>query len=402
MEWTLLSVSTLYVLRVSKVNKSMHICFFTGKRGGFNHLVSIIERIKETNNLTCSIIAADMHLSETFGKTILEVEQLAEITYRIDTMLDSDSKVARAKSIGIGIMSFSQVLDSIKPDLVFVLGDRGEVLAMTISALEMNIPIVHLFGGDVSQAGVDEPVRHAITKMANMHFTSNQESTNRIINMGEEPWRVHNVGSPVLDLIYQGRFTPPEVVLREFSLDQEEPILLLLQHSVTWQVEEAGMQIRQTMEAIEHLGYQVIAIYPCSDPGYESILRVLLEYQDRPYFQLFKNIEFPDFWGLMNVASVFIGNSSAGVMETAAFKLPFVNIGIRQKGRLRAENVIDVDHDKNDIIKAIHKALFDNDFRQKVAVCTSPYGDGHASERIVSILRDLKITDAFIRKKMTY
>jgi len=384
------------------VNKSRHICFFTGKRGGFNHLVSIIERIKETNDLTCSIIAADMHLSETFGKTISEVEQLAEITYRIDTMIGSDSKVARAKSIGIGIMSFSQALDSINPDLVFVLGDRGEVLAMTISALEMNIPIVHLFGGDVSQAGVDEPVRHAITKMANIHFASNHESTNRIVKMGEEPWRVHNVGSPVLDLIHQGRFTPPEAVLREFSLNQEEPILLLLQHSVTWQVEDAESQIRQTMEAINQLGYQTIAVYPCSDPGYETIINALLEYKDKPYFQIYKNIVFQDFWGLMNVAGAFVGNSSAGIMETASFRIPCINIGIRQEGRLRADNVIDVDHDKDQIINAIQTALFDKDFKLKIQNCVSPYGDGKASERIVSILKNLEINENLVRKKMTY
>lgn len=378
-----------------------HICFFTGKRGGFNHLIPIVEIIDQADDLVCSFVAADMHMVEKFGKTIGEVKKWTENVYTIDTMLCSDTKIARAKSIGLGIISFSQLLDSIQPDLIFVLGDRGEVLAMAISAMEMNIPLVHLFGGDVSQGGVDEPVRHAITRIANIHLASNEVSAERIRKMGEEPWRIHNVGSPVLDLICRKRFTSPEEIIRKYRLNIEKPILLLLQHSVTWQVEDAESQIRQTMEAIDYLEYQTIAIYPCSDPGYEIIIKVLLEYEDKPYFQLFKNIEFSDFWGLMNVASAFIGNSSAGVMETASFKIPFVNIGIRQEGRLRADNVIDVNHKKEEIIEAIKIAVNDAAFKKKVEECVSPYGDGHASERIVDVLRGIKLDEDLIRKKIT-
>jgi UDP-N-acetylglucosamine 2-epimerase len=156
------------------------------------------------------------------------------------------------------------------------------------------------------------------------------------------------------------------------------------------------------MEAVDHLGYQTIAIYPCSDPGYGVIIKVLSEYEGKPYFQLFKNIEFLDFWGLMNIANVFIGNSSAGVMEAASFKIPFVNIGIRQEGRLRADNVIDVDHRKDQIIEAIQTAVNDKKFREKVNNCVSPYGDGKASEKIVSVLQNIEINENLIRKKMTY
>jgi UDP-hydrolysing UDP-N-acetyl-D-glucosamine 2-epimerase len=341
-------------------------------------------------------------MAEKFGKTIDEVRKWTENVYTIDTMLCSDTKIARAKSIGIGLMSFPHILEDIKPDLVFVLGDRGEVLGMAICAMQFNIPIVHLFGGDVTQGGVDEPTRHAITKIANIHLTSNSESAKRVLQMGEEPWRVHNVGSPVLDLIHQKKFSLPEKVKEKFRLDIEKPILLLLQHSVTWQVEEAEFQIRQTMEAIDLLGHQTIAVYPCSDPGYDGIIKVLLEYEDKPYFQLFENIEFSDFWGLMNIASAFIGNSSAGVMETASFKIPFVNIGIRQEGRLRADNVIDVDHSEDQIIEAIQTAVNDKKFREKVNNCVSPYGDGKASEKIVSVLQNIEINENLIKKKMTY
>ena len=379
-----------------------HICFFSGKRGGFTHLIPIFEKIKQTDNMYYSIVVADMHLSEKFGKTVGEVAKWSDNIYQVETISNSDSKVERAKSIGIGIMKFAPLLEKVRPDIVFVLGDRGEVLAFTIAAMELNIPIVHLFGGDVTQGGVDEPVRHAITKLSNIHLASNQKSADRIVKMGEEKWRVHNVGSPVIDLIFKKRFASPEIIKSKYELDLEKPILLFLQHSVTWQVEEAENQMRQSMDAIDQLGYQTVAVYPCSDPGYESIIRVLLEYQDKPYFQLHKNIEFADFWGLMNVADVFIGNSSAGVMETAPFKLPFINIGIRQEGRLRSDNVIDVEHDKKNIMEAIQTAIFDKDFIETVERCKSPYGDGHASERIVSILRELEINEKLIRKKVTY
>jgi len=384
------------------MNKKRHICFFTGKRGGFNHLIPIMELIEKIEKLDYSIIGADMHLSEAFGGSITEVERWAMNVYKVDTMLGSDSKVARAKSLGIGIINFSQLLEIIKPDLVFVLGDRGEVLAMVIAAMELNIPIVHLFGGDVCQGGVDEPVRHAITKLANIHLASNKESADRILKMGEEPWRIFNVGSPVLDQIKQKKFTSREDVIKKFKLDANKPILILLQHSVTWQVEDTGEQIRKTLDAIDELKYQTIAVYPCSDPGYNEIINALLEYKEKEYFQLYKNIEFLDFWGLMNTANVFIGNSSAGVMETASFKIPFINIGIRQQDRLRSDNVIDVGHNTRDIVNSIKKALYDQDFKKRVESCVSPYGDGKASERIINILENLKFDKKLIRKKMTY
>jgi len=380
-----------------------HISIFTGKRGGFNHFIPIIEKIEQSNVLSFSIIASDMHLSSHFGNTIESVEKFAKTVYKINTISESDTKLERSISIGKGIIEYSKLLDSVKPDLVFVLGDRGEVLAFSIAALELNIPIIHLFGGDVTQGGVDEPVRHAITKIANIHLTSNKESADRILKMGEEPWRIHNVGSPVLDLIKQQRFTSKNALLDKYNIIQDKPIFLLLQHSVTWQVDQAEFQIIETLEAINQMNNcQTIAIYPCSDPGYRPIIQHLLNSANRPNFSVYKNIEVEDFWGLMNISDVFIGNSSAGVMETASFKIPFVNIGIRQEGRLRADNVIDVDHDRQKITKAIEKALYEPLFKQQIQNCISPYGDGTSSQKIVSILENLKIDSKLIQKKLSY
>ena len=379
-----------------------HICFFTGKRGGFTHLIPIFEQIHKTNSINFSIIASDMHLSEAFGNTIQSVEKWSQKVFKVDTLLYSDSKIARAKSIGIGIISYTQLLDDLKPDMIFLLGDRGEVLAMAIAALELNIPIAHLFGGDITQGGVDEPVRHAITKMANIHFTSNKDSMQRVIQMGEEDWRVYNVGSPVLDLIKQNRFTPKKQIINKFSINENKALIILLQHSVTWQVEHAEEQILETLKAIATFNCQTIAVYTCSDPGYKKIIFHLENYSKNMDLHVYRNIEFDDFWGLLNIANAFIGNSSAGVMETSSFRIPCVNIGIRQEGRTRGDNVIDATHDKDNIAEAIKTALFDPVFIKQVQNCISPYGDGTASKKIVSTLEELTINSQLIHKKLVF
>jgi UDP-hydrolysing UDP-N-acetyl-D-glucosamine 2-epimerase len=378
------------------------ICFFTGKRGGFNHFIPMLECIEDSPGLQYEIIASDMHLSEQFGNTIDEVREHAGSVHVVETLMQSDSKVARAKSIGLGILGFPDLLAELSPDIVFLLGDRGEVLGMAIAALELNIPIAHIFGGDVSQGGVDEPVRHAITKLSNIHFASNEESAERIIKMGEEPWRVHNVGSPVLDLIRLKRFTSPEETAERFGLDLDRPVVILLQHSVTWQVEEAGEQMRQTMEALDSLGHQTVAVYPCSDPGAQAVIDMLESFADKAWLQVHRNIDVHEFWGLMNVASVFVGNSSAGLLETPSFRLPCVNIGIRQEGRVRSDNVIDVGHEAEEIASTVERALGDREFLDKVENCVSPFGDGRAAERIVKVLEETPLDERLLMKRMTY
>jgi len=365
-------------------------------------MVPIIQKIDADPLLEYSIIAADMHMASLFGKTIQDVKDFSDRVYTVETLMHSDSRLSRAKSIGICILGVSELLSQIRPDLFFILGDRGEVLGAAICAMEMNIPIVHIFGGDVTQGGVDEPVRHALTKIANIHLASNQDSADRIIQMGEEPWRVHNVGSPVLDLINQRCFSNPGEVAEKFKLDLKKPIVLLLQHSVTWQVDDAEHQIKETLKALVPLGYQTVAVYPCADPGYSVIIRELENMTKHAWFQVYPNLDYRDFWGLMNISSAFVGNSSAGVLESASFKIPFINIGIRQEGRLRAENVIDVDHESQKIRESIELAIHDEPFRKRVENCVSPFGDGYASDRIVSILKGLELNDKILSKQITY
>ncbi|MGE4552512.1 MAG: UDP-N-acetylglucosamine 2-epimerase [Desulfovibrionaceae bacterium] len=385
-----------------------HICFFSGKRGGFNHLIPVIEAVRAEPDMDASIIVADMHLAGAFGHTVDEVRRYLppDRVHEVETLMGSDSKVARVKSLGVGILGQADLLHRLAPDFLVVLGDRLEILAPVLTALQLNIPVAHLFGGDLTQGGVDEVVRHAVTKMAALHFAATEQSAERIRRMGEEPWRVHAVGSPALDLIRQGRYTPADEVRRKFSLDPDRPVVLLLQHSVTWQVDRAGAQIQATLDALDTSNrddIQVVAVQPCSDPGYSEVVRALeAAAASRPRFQLHKNIDGPDFWGLMALAAVLVGNSSAGPLETASFHLPCINIGIRQQDRLRADNVLDVDHDAAAIAAALDTALADDAFLARVRACVSPYGDGRAAGRILDVLRDAPTDGSLIRKKMTY
>lgn len=378
-----------------------NICFFSGKRGGFNHFVPIFESLSRDPAFRYSLIVADMHLSSFFGDTVQEVKKHVENVLTVETLMGSDSKVSRAKSVGVGILGMADLLAKEAPDLLVLLGDRSEILAPAICAMQLNIPIAHLFGGDLTQGGVDECVRHGMTKFANLHFAATQESADRIERMGEESWRVHNVGSPVLDLVKRGRFAAAEAVRAKFGLGADKPLAILLQHSVTWQVEQAEGQIRATLDALEALDMQTVAVYPCSDPGYSDVVAALKDAEAREGFQLHKNIEFSDFWGLMDVADVLVGNSSAGILEAPSFKLPTVNIGIRQEGRLRSNNVIDAEHDADSIKAAVEQAM-DNEFQEQVKMCATPYGDGNASERILEVLRATEVDERLMHKKMTY
>jgi len=218
--------------------------------------------------------------------------------------------------------------------------------------------------------------------------------------MGEETWRTHIVGAPSLDSIYAKKFASRKKVCQQFGLEEGKPIILLVQHSVTTEPEKATAQMKETMEAIKQLGEQTIVVYPNCDPGGRGIIKVIKQYKKLPFVKVFNNIDHDAFLDLMNNASVMVGNSSGGIIETPSFKLPAVNIGTRQKGRQRSTNVIDVGNDRREIKKAVKKALQDKKFIAKVKQCKSPYGQGKASKKIVKLLENVEIDSKLLQKKM--
>jgi len=378
------------------------ILYISGTRADYGLMKSVLREIENHPKLELEVIATGMHLMPEFGMTINEIKKDGFKIHEIAATYEQDNKQSMANFVGKFIQLLTDKVKKIKPDIIMVLGDRGEMLAGVIVGTYLTIPVAHIHGGDISST-VDEIVRHAITKLAHIHFPATEKSAERIIKMGEDPSNVFVVGAPGLDIILNENLIEPTKLSEKYNLDLSEPILLVIQHPVTTEVDDAPTQIRETLEAISELRYQTILIYPNADAGGRNMIEVIKEYEKHPFIKIFKNIPYKEYLSLMNIASVMVGNSSSGIIEAPSFSLPVVNIGTRQEGRQRAENVIDVDYDKEQIKAAIKKALYDEVFKEKVKKnCKNPYGDGKAGVRIADILSKIKIDKKLLQKKITY
>ena len=378
------------------------IVVVTGTRAEYGILYPVLKAVEAEPELRLSLVVTGMHLSHEFGYTVREIERDGfKIDAKVDMLLSSDTPGAMAKSVGVGIIGMAQTWEQLKPDIILVLGDRVEPLAATVAGAYMNIPMAHIHGGDVC-GNIDDPARHAITKFAHIHFPATRKSAERLIKMGEDEWRVHVVGSPALDVILNETLLPPEALAKQFGLDSSQPLILLVQHSVTTQIDEAPKQMRETLEAIVEVGRPTVLLYPNSDAGGRKMIQVIKEFEKYPFIKTFKSLPRREYLSLMKVASVMVGNSSSGIVEAPSFGLPVLNIGIRQQGRERGRNIIDVEHNMSEIVKAIERALTDNGFLAEVKKYENPYGDGKASLRIAEVLKKVEITPQLLQKKITY
>ena len=373
----------------------------TGKRGGFGAMKPMLRQIDQDPDLHLQLVATDQHVSERFGNTIDEIREDFEVAATVDMEQADDTPVSRAQALGLCAQRMSLTLDELKPDICLLYGDRGEVLASAMAATVLGLPIGHIQGGDVS-GSLDDQVRHAITKLSHLHFPSIPSSADRLRRMGEEEWRIHVVGDNHIDEIIAGAFMDRAQVAELLELDLSKPIVVVLQHSETTEPEKSYAQMVETMAAVRSTGHQTVVVYPCSDQGYEGIIEAITEFGKEPQLRVHVNLDAPVFWGLLATASVLVGNSSAGLIETPSFRLPAINIGRRQIGRMRSNNVLDVEHDRKAIAEALNKALFDEDFRGVVSNCAQPYGDGLAGSRIVEVLKGTTIDERLLVKRMTY
>jgi len=374
------------------------IAVLTGTRAEYGILRPILKRINTHPKLDLYLIVTGMHLSDEFGYTVKEIEKDGFRIYaKLDTLNKEDTGAGMAKYIGNTILKLAEVFENLKPDILLLLGDRGEMLAGAIAASCMNILIAHIHGGETS-GSVDEGFRHTISKLAHIHLVATEESKQKLISLGEGPSRIFVVGAPGLDDIFENSI-PPEEIAKKYNLDLSHPIILLVQHPVVTEVEDAPNQIRETLEAIIELKFQTIVIYPNADAGGRRMIRAIQEYEKKyPFIKAYKTLPRREYLSLLNVATVMVGNSSSGIVEAPSFGLPVVNIGTRQKGRLRAGNVIDVGYNKEEIKNSILKAIYDENFRKKVNNIKNPWGDGKASERIVNILTNIKIDKNLLQK----
>lgn len=380
------------------------IMVVTGTRAEYGILKPVLRAIKQHPQLDLLLVVTGMHLSLEFGHTIDEIKKDGfNIDFRVNMLLNGDSKEAMAKSLSIGILNMTKVIKTAKPDIVLVCGDRSEPFAAAIAAAYLTVPVAHLLGGDMAMgSNIDDSIRHAITKLAHIHFAATKKHVKRIIRLGEESWRVYLVGSPAIDAILHTKIIPLRQIARRFNLNLKKPIILLLQNPTTINVEGASNEIKETLEAVTELSYQTVLIYPNADAGGRRMIRVIKNYEKVPFIRTFKSIPSREYLSLMSVASVMVGNSSSGIIEAPSFNLPVINLGIRQIGRECTGNVINVGHNKKEIIKAINKALYNEKFKKIVKKCKNPYGDGKASRRIVKALTEIKISQKLLQKKITY
>jgi len=358
-----------------------------------------LKTIQRHPKLRLSILVTGMHLSDEFGDTLQEiVKDGFEISHKVDMLATEDTPAAMARSVGIGLVEMSRAFEASLPQFVLLEGDRGESLAAAIAAAHMNIAVAHASGGDVTGT-MDESIRHAITKFAHIHFPGTELSAQRIRSMGEDPWRVHMVGTPGSNL-KAGPVMTNEEVGRALGLDLSGQVLVVLQHPVTTEADEAANQMRETMEAVCSFHTETVVIYPNSDAGGRQITQVIQTFEHLPFVHTFKSLPRPTYVGLLSVASVMVGNSSSALSNAPNFGLPAVNVGTRQQGRERGGNLIDVGYDREEIRSAIRHALEHRDNPDYREQCSqSPYQDINAAEQIAQVLSSVKLGTSLIQKR---
>jgi GDP/UDP-N,N'-diacetylbacillosamine 2-epimerase (hydrolysing) len=327
-----------------------------------------------------------------------------EVVDSIANLLRGDDKVMRSKGVGTLVSSLTEAVSRESPDLLLVAGDREEPLATAIVANYLDIPVAHIFGGDPVWGNADDPVRHAVSKLAHVHLTACADHCNRLVKMGEDEFRTFNVGNPALDRIDAVPNMTREELSQAIGFDiTEGPFLVLLKHPLSSERASAGSQIKIIMQALAELSLPTVAVHPNTDPGSEEIIDVLHEYRDRDFVSVHENFQRDLFVNLLRHATALIGNSSAGILEAPFLELPTVNIGNRQTGRTNAGNVIYVDHDEDEITKAIQQ-LTDDTRRVELLEQTDTmyYGDGNSGSRIADVLADIALDTELLAKSNRY
>lgn len=377
----------------------------TGIRSEYDIMSSVFRAVVDHPSLELEVAVTGAHLADAYGYTVKEIRADGfVIADEIESLINSDRASSRVKGLAIQLQGLIQTVCRMRPDFVLVLGDREEAMTTALIGAYMNIPVAHVGGGDRVVGNVDDQVRHSVTKLAHLHFVTNQESYERVIRLGEQAFRVHNVGNPGLDRVLgTPSLTASELSTRlGFSVEDGEPLILVIQHVISSEIDQAYWQMKQTLEVVKEMGIKTVLSYPNSDAGGQQMIRAIGEYKGLPFLYTAKNIPRVEFVSLMRRASCMLGNSSAGILEAPLLKLPVINVGNRQKGRLHAENVEFVAHDTSAIRAAVQRAVYDSTYREAVRRCKNPYGDGRSSPRIAEFLASIPIDEKLLIKDITY
>ncbi len=371
----------------------------TVARSDYGIYLPILRQIIESPDLHLHLIVSGMHMSPEFGHT---VEQIVadgfEIGDQFDMLLSSDRAEGIAKSMGMGVMGFAQSFSRLRPDILVVLGDRFEMFAAAIAALPFNIPIAHIHGGEVTQGAIDEAIRHSITKMSHLHFVSTEDYSKRVIQMGEEPWRVTISGAPSLDNLRTIHLLEKDDLEKTIDMPLEPVPLLVTYHPVTLESNDTAWHICELLAALDEIKMPVLFTSPNADTSNRVIVDAISQYvQAHRNARLVTNLGTQAYFSCMQYAAAMVGNSSSGIIEAASFGLPVVNIGNRQRGRIQGKNTINVDYGRRDIVEAIRLAVSPN-FQESLAGMSNPYGDCRAAERIVQVISKVSINQRLLHK----
>ena len=375
------------------------IAVITTSRADYGHLYWPLRDLSANESVDLKIIALGSHLSPEFGNTIQEIENDGfPIESRIECLLSSDTDVGMAKTIGMATLSLADLFGQLRPHLLLLIADRYEMLAPASVALALRIPIAHIEGGELSEGAIDDAVRNALTKLSHIHFTSTHAARERVIAMGEEEWRVHRAGAPSLDHLRRRTLLNREQVEERLALNLQTPTIVVAYHPMTI-ARDTLQEVDALFAALENLTDQVLFCYPNADAGSRALINRTKSFiAQRGHGKVFTNLGSITYLSLLRHVDMLVGNSSSGIMETASFSLPTVNIGLRQQGRERARNVLDADAHPSSILETVNKART-REFRHSLLGMTNPYGEGFASETIVRVLTTVPLSQELLMKR---
>jgi GDP/UDP-N,N'-diacetylbacillosamine 2-epimerase (hydrolysing) len=384
----------------------MKVHALTGIRSEYDLLYPLLKALHEDAAFELGVIVSGAHLTSLHNHSVRLIEQDGfRIVARIENLSLQDSVKEKVRGTGALISGLAECLAENRPDLLIVLGDREEPLAGAIAGTYSGIPVVHILGGDHTHpAGgdVDEEVRHAITKLSHLHLTMTESYSQRILRLGEEPWRVRTVGNPGIDRLR----IEPEIDIDELSARIHPAIrkeyLVLIHHSLSSDISGAAREMDLCIDACLETGLEIFVGAPNSDPGFKDILDAIQRHASNPQLHVYRNLPRPEFTGLLRNARCLVGNSSLGFHEAPFLGLPAVNVGERQRGRLADANVQFVVADHDSVVKAVRRAAFDASYRSSIRKGPCLFGDGHMVERTVEILKHLPPAGELLAKNITY
>jgi GDP/UDP-N,N'-diacetylbacillosamine 2-epimerase (hydrolysing) len=377
------------------------ICIITGTRAEYGLLYWTINEVKNHPDAQLSLLVTGMHLSPEFGNTYKLIEGDGfKIDGKVEMLLSSDTSVGISKSLGLGVIGFSELFDQINPDWILVLGDRFEILAAVISAMIARIPIAHCHGGESTEGLIDEAIRHSITKMAHLHFTATDDFRKRVIQLGEQPDRVFNVGALGIENINRMELLDRNSFERAINFELTDLNFLVTFHPVTLEHQSSEMQFNQLLLALSNYNdAKIIFTRPNADHNGRIINSLIDNYVERnpERSKAFVSLGQLRYLSAIKHCQIIIGNSSSGLIEAPSFKKPTINIGDRQKGRLFADSVISCEAESKSITMAIELAL-SSGFQEKLTTIQNPYGEGNSSQKIVDVILNTS-TEEILKKK---